>query len=514
MRLGLERAAYRAQLAAEERGQAVDEEEQERGGSRSPAEGGRGDIRAGFAEQDGGGNPSEGVDRRQDGDGRGSLADSAGEEPRQVAPDGTHPRDPDTRALRTECVWYCDSDKYAVETYNRNFGEQWQPTDVRSVDPRSLRDFEVLFAGFPCPAYSLAGKRRGFDDPRGALFFEIARVVEIKRPRLLVLENVKGLLSHDKGRTFKIILATLDELGYDLEWELLNSRYYGVPQNRERVFIVGHSRAEPSPKIFPLGQSGGGAPGTPEAPQGEGPRVGAIGSQYYKGGARDVIQEVSGVRRQSGRVYDSAGVAPTLQSHGPSGGHAGPTIREISGADQQGERAYDAEGLSPALREYHRGVPVEIHMIPHGKEEGGTRVREDTPALDNAGSRFVVNATNPHNGKESRGLHKSDVTRALNTFGKQQESLVMLSNHSANTKQREQDRETTWVIDTTGNNTGVKDGQSFRRLTPLECERLQGFPDNWTLGQSDTQRYRQMGNAVTVNVVEAICEVVLKKCLS
>lgn len=111
---------------------------------------------------------------------------------------------------------------------------------------------EVICGGFPCQAFSLAGRRLGFEDTRGTLFFEIARAAKQIQPRFLFLENVKGLLNHDKGRTFSTNLSTLDELGYDVEWQVLNSKDFQVPQNRERVFIIGHSRRYRSRFLFPL----------------------------------------------------------------------------------------------------------------------------------------------------------------------------------------------------------------------------------------------------------------------
>ncbi|GAG56606.1 unnamed protein product, partial [marine sediment metagenome] len=128
------------------------------------------------------------------------------------------------------CVWYCDSDKYAVQTYNKNFKENYEPTDIRQVKTSEIPDFDLLCAGFPCQAFSIAGKRRGFKDTRGTLFFEIARIAEAKRPSYLLLENVKGLLNHEKGETFKTILQTLEELGYEVQWVVLNSKFFGVPQ--------------------------------------------------------------------------------------------------------------------------------------------------------------------------------------------------------------------------------------------------------------------------------------------
>ena len=103
-----------------------------------------------------------------------------------------------------------------------------------------MPDFDLLCAGFPCQAFSIAGKREGFADARGTLFFEIARLVADKRPAYFILENVPGLLSHDKGRTFHTILSTLSELGYGVEWKVLNSKDFGVPQSRKRVYLVGY----------------------------------------------------------------------------------------------------------------------------------------------------------------------------------------------------------------------------------------------------------------------------------
>ena len=154
------------------------------------------------------------------------------------------------------CVWYCDKDKYAVETYNKNFKTLYEPIDIRQVKASNIPDFDMLCAGFPCQSFSVAGKRKGFEDTRGTLFFEICRVAQAKRPRMLFLENVKGLLSHDDGRTFGKILVSLDELGYDVEWQILNSKNFGVPQNRERVFIIGHLRGSCSRQVFPLRNNG------------------------------------------------------------------------------------------------------------------------------------------------------------------------------------------------------------------------------------------------------------------
>ena len=138
-----------------------------------------------------------------------------------------------TRAVGFQCVGHCEIDKYADASYRaiHDIGkeERYYP-DAREIDPRDLPDFDLLCGGFPCQAFSLAGRRKGFDDARGTLFFEIARLAAAKRPAYLLLENVPGLLNHDGGRTFATILHTLDRLGYGLEWQVLNSKDFGVPQ--------------------------------------------------------------------------------------------------------------------------------------------------------------------------------------------------------------------------------------------------------------------------------------------
>ena len=141
-------------------------------------------------------------------------------------------------------VGFSEIDKYAKSVYQRHYPNHPDLGDAREIDPKGLQDFDLLVGGFPCQAFSLSGKRCGFDDTRGTLFFEIARICEEKKPRYLLLENVKGLLSHDKGRTFKKILGVLSELGYDVEWEILNSKSFGVAQSRERLYIKGYFRAK------------------------------------------------------------------------------------------------------------------------------------------------------------------------------------------------------------------------------------------------------------------------------
>src|SRR5699024_7177140 len=158
-----------------------------------------------------------------------------------------------------ECVAFCEIAKYARQSYKAIYDtegeEEWH--DITTVSDDDFRSFrgkvDIITGGFPCQAFSIAGNRRGFEDTRGTLFFEIARAIKEIEPSYILLENVKGLFSHDKGRTFGTIIQALDELGYIVEWGLFNSKFWGVPQNRERVFIlVTRKDVFKAPKLFDL----------------------------------------------------------------------------------------------------------------------------------------------------------------------------------------------------------------------------------------------------------------------
>lgn len=153
-----------------------------------------------------------------------------------------------------ECVGFCEIDKYASAAYKAMYDTEKEAyySDITRIDTAGMPDFDLLTGGFPCQSYSVCGYGRGFDDPRGALFFELARIVREKRPAAFLFENVPRLISHDSFRTFQTVLCTLSELGYCLEWMVHNSARFGVPQSRKRVYIVGHRRPECTGKIFPV----------------------------------------------------------------------------------------------------------------------------------------------------------------------------------------------------------------------------------------------------------------------
>ncbi|MBA7587324.1 IS1595 family transposase ISCco3 [subsurface metagenome] len=310
------------------------------------------------------------------------------------------------------CVFANEWDKYACQIYRKNFGEgELYEEDITKISAESIPDFDLLTAGFPCQSFSIAGKRKGFGDTRGTLFFEICRIAEAKKPNLLLLENVKGLLNHDGGNTFRIILDSLSELGYNCEWEVLNSKNFGVPQNRERVFIVGHLRGKGGQKVFP------------------------IGSTMRKSNESSKRQTSGCVKGVSGRIqnddtyliYKGAIMSKQNKKWLEDG-------KELSRNFPQGQRVYSDRGISSTIAGNAGGLG------------GKTGLYKVSPTLYGF----------------KHGTHKH-----FNEILPKQLGLI-------------------------------------RCLTPTECERLQGFPDGWTRGLSDTQRYKCLGNAVTVNVIEEI----------
>lgn len=218
-----------------------------------------------------------------------------------------------------ECIGFCEIDKFARASYKaiHNTEGEIELHDITTVSDEFIRGIgsaDIICGGFPCQAFSIAGARRGFEDTRGTLFFEIARFASILKPKYLFLENVKGLLNHDGGNTFKTIIGTLDELGYDAEWEICNSKNFGVPQNRERVFIIGHLRGRRARNIFPFG---GKVENADPGLKNEIKKYGTIQPNF----------------NQSVVVYDTDGIAPTIRAY--QGGNLEPKIR-VKEATKQG----------------------------------------------------------------------------------------------------------------------------------------------------------------------------------
>lgn len=442
-------------------------------------------------------------------------------------------------------VFASEIDKFAAEAFEVIHG--FKPDgDITKIHEDDVPDHDLILGGFPCQAFSVAGRRRGLEDARGTLFFDIARIARAKKPKALVLENVKGLINHDKGKTFELMLTMLNEIGYVVDFEVLNSKNFGVPQSRERVFIIAVRSdlmdVEPwEPKgstVVPKAKrrladkldtfnlewtSEGGeakrlrdilesevdesfylsevktarliaeleekSPGN-ESKLGFLPTPGGINNTLRSGGAGSLtakhcydhvaIPELRLVGRidikgndSSKRVYGIEGISPTLTTMG--GGNTEPKIANIevighTGTGGQRGRVLSGQGLSPCLSATESKQPTQIAV-----REATKRGYTVATVGDSVNMAFPDSKTR----RGRVGKQISHTTEASNN-----EMAVVV----------EEPPTYKWCI---------------RKLTPLECWRLQGFPDEAheavkAHGISNSQRYKQAGNAVTVNVVESV----------
>ena len=392
-------------------------------------------------------------------------------------------------------VGFCEIDPFARRAYEAMYDTKGELffEDARKIVPEELPDIDLICGGFPCQSFSIAGKRGGFEDARGTLFFEIARIARVKRPKYLLLENVPGLLSHDSGRTFATILTTLSELGYNVAWQVLNSANFGVPQSRKRVFIIGY-----------LGE---GSSGEIQA--------------FTDANPKTIIQKVSG--RQGDRVYDQDGLSCTLTSNG--GGFAGNTglysvgqlpIKSLTKSGYQIAEPGDSIDLAyPNLNTRRGRVGKQIaHTITPNITQG-------VYCLDMNPDPKITELARCITARQDAGISKrkgehSGVIEIAKEIGPR----AIISPERETVRQqgrRIKGPDEPMFALTTQDRHGVVDYDPecdiIRKLMPLECWRLQGFTDEQfykaqATGLSDARLYKMAGNAVSVPVITALGEII------
>ena len=391
-----------------------------------------------------------------------------------------------------ECIGFCEIDKFARASYKaiHNTEGEIELHDITTVSDDTIRGIghvDVICGGFPCQAFSIAGHRRGFEDTRGTLFFEIARFASILKPKLLFLENVKGLLNHDKGNTFKTIIGALDELGYDVEWQVLNSKNFGVPQNRERVFIIGHLRGQRTRNVFPLGR---------ESQSTSSQSVVKIGNVNPSGNG------------MNGEVYQADGLAPTLTTNKGEGQKiAIPVLTPDRTEKRQNGRRFktDGEPMFTLTAQDRHGVVVGNEIKKFGTIE---------PNFNQSGVVYETDGIAPTiRAYQGGGLEPKIRVKEATKQGYAEAEIgdsVNLSHPNSKTRRGRVGKQIANTL-LTGESQGVVEPDfRIRKLTPRECWRLQGFPD-WAFDKaqevnSNSQLYKQAGNSVTVNVIAAIAK--------
>lgn len=382
-----------------------------------------------------------------------------------------------------ECVGHCEIDKYANQAYNAIYEPKGEVYfhDARTINPDEMPDIDLICGGFPCQSFSIAGRRGGFADARGTLFFEIARLAAAKRPKYLLLENVPGLLSHDGGRTFAAILGALSELGYDVAWQVLNSKDFGVPQSRKRVYIVGYLGERCAGEVFSFTEANG-----------------KTLMQIYPG-------------REGKRIYSPRGLSITLTSEG--GGFGGKTglydvalpIKVKTKAGYQLAYPGDSIDLAYPNQNSRRGRVGDkvAHTLTTSSSQGyyfidmneGAKLTDTARCITARQDAGISNRKGEHS-----AVFIEEAPRAILTPDKEK-----VRQNGRRFKEPEEPMFTLTVCDRHGI---IRYGK-VRRLMPIECWRLQGFTDEQfhkaeATGLKDGQLYKMAGNAVSVPVVTAI----------
>lgn len=378
-----------------------------------------------------------------------------------------------------ECKWQVEYDPHCQAVLERHYPNVKRYKDVRNVGSETLEAVDLICGGFPCQDLSIAGKRAGFAGARSGLWYEYQRIIDEMRPQWVVIENVPGLLSSAKGQDFETIIRALDEFGYGVAWRVLDSQYFGVPQRRRRVFIVaslGNMRC--GQVLFESeSMSGDFAPSKQE---------------------REAVTSTFTVR---------------TGTHG-SGGRGNLALKDGAmtlGGQPQWVANTLAGGSSKAHSDITSGQQDMNVVIAYNIHQNDDK-RKDRP---NGG--FYIENTNKSltvqtgKGKSQTVLCMASGQANAEVMSERRTALTLLHEqpvvwqfHGQDNSYRPVEHTLPTVSAAYGTGGNNMPFVGVRRLTPTECERLQGFPDGWTDSQSDTQRYKQMGNAVTVNVIEWI----------
>jgi len=438
--------------------------------------------------------------------------------------------------IEYECIGFSEIDKYAIQCFEQNHkGKNFG--DCTKINPNELPDFDLLTGGFPCQSFSVAGKGLGELDTRGTLFNEIIRIAEVKKPKMMLLENVKGLTNKPHRATFEKILSELDRIGYVVKWKVLNSKEYGIPQNRERVFFVCFLKGMDTMKF--------------SFPEKEELKIflkdileEEVDEKYYlsekqinkilnsnfmqeklriqKGGvcssilARDwkdpklIIQKeklnnpqnkiqwfgrevVFNITKNSGqeqpipeanRIYDSFGISPSVKNSGVKV-LARDEIIQVNNPKHSNNRVYSEEGISPTLRDMSLGgnrQPFILRGRPKMPYEKGKRELNYKIYPD-----FCPTLSKNCASGDQKNIVMNTITEAFGRGGSSSEHIDMVLK------------------------TSLSCG-SIRKLTPKECFRLMGFlDDEINLNDlSNTQRYKLAGNGWDINLVSKIFRGMLK----
>jgi DNA (cytosine-5)-methyltransferase 1 len=383
-----------------------------------------------------------------------------------------------------ESVFACEIDKYARQSFKQLHKPKTFYNDITTRNHNEVHQLDLYVAGFPCQAFSMAGKRKGFEEARGTLFFNVAEFIKINKPKVFVLENVKGLLSHDKGNTFQTIVDILsngggtqngqisldvfeDGLGYHIYWQVLNTKDYGIPQNRERIFIVGFKdfREFSFPKPMDLKL-----------------RLGDMLQDNPKS-----FNLIDGFNSFNKIKYIDNKICGTITQHQSRSGITNGFKIQSDVSIKVDEKYYLSDKLIQSFTKHK-----ERHT------EKGTGFKWEVKKKDDVANCLRANAS----------LCPTDntieVSKEVRTDEAKKKRKETKTNNFRDKKIEWRRQDYSNTITTSLTNDHYIKQNKIRRLTPLECWRLQGFRDEDFFSVkdiSDTQLYKQAGNSITVNVL-------------
>lgn len=442
-----------------------------------------------------------------------------------------------------KCVGYCEYDKFARASYEAMYDTEgeWKAYDVTELRPGDIPYADIWCYGFPCQDISIAGKQRGLRGKRSGIYYSIIDLIKGKeegdKPTYLLVENVKNLLSVNAGFDFAAVLSEMDEAGYDVRWQVLNSKDFGVPQNRERVFLIAVLRSRGGREILPVtGEDGGALKEVIGGMQGyrvydqSGVSV-SIGANGGGMGAKTGLYCVGNVnpggQGMNGRIYDARGLAPTVTSESGQGGKIfidqtlnHPKVTEVArclvAQYNGGLTNYGNSGVleaGDAVSEDKGGSVSEARAVltPDRveKRQNGRRMKEAGEPM------FTLTAQDQHGvylpeevfeGAET-ALPVRNATKQGYDMARPGDGIVLSYPRSGSRRGRV-GKGCSQTLDTGCMMGTVTKCGKIRRLTPRECFRLQGFPDELyeraAAVNSETQLYKQAGNAVTATVAYAV----------
>ena len=390
--------------------------------------------------------------------------------------------------------FFSEIDKHAIAVYKHQFPKSTYVGSVTNVRGGDLPQIDLITFGSPCQDFSLAGKRKGMGGERSSLILEAIRLIGECRPRVFIWENVKGTFSSNNGEDFSAILQEFANIGgYRLEWQLLNTSWF-LPQNRERIYLVGYSTTTKRNwrGVFPITSKSSSYNGIERHNQRANTicaRYGNDGNGAYIGESQQSSQKIK-IKSATSQGYEEATEGDSIN---------------LSNPNSETRRGRVGKGKAQTLETSCNQAVIE----PIVYDDYNSKIRTDGNVGTLTGN---VGSTSPRNGQKI--LEPNYNSKALNETIERNEltegepMALDLYNRSAR-------NESPTLTQPEHNSLRLFDGYRIRRLTPIECERLQGFPDNHTsMGNydgeirpvSNTQRYKQCGNAVTVDVVQAVAE--------